>query len=88
MSQRYVRGVKKHILTTLGIFHIVRCNMEDHKREGDDADTLEINSPSDIGYYGRPITELKRDELISAITELAKMYKESEGKNKICSQAD
>ena len=62
--------------------------MKYHKKEGDYGDTLEIKSPSDIGYYGRPITELKRDELISALTELAKMYKECEGKNKICSQAD
>ena len=34
-------------------------------------------SPSEIGYYGRPITELKKDELISALTELAKMYRDT-----------
>ena len=38
----------------------------------------EILSPAEIGYYGRPITELKKDELILALTELAKMYKDTE----------
>ena len=42
----------------------------------------EVLSPSEIGYYGRPITQLNRDELISAVTELCKMYKECENKIK------
>ncbi len=42
----------------------------------------EVLSPSEIGYYGRPITQLNRDELISALTELSKMYKECENKIK------
>ena len=37
----------------------------------------QILSPSEIGYFGRPITELKKDELILALTELAKMYKDT-----------
>jgi hypothetical protein len=41
-----------------------------------------VLNPSKIGYYGRPITKLKKDELISALTELAKMYKECEKKIK------
>ena len=36
-----------------------------------------VLSPSEIGYYGRPITELKKDELISALTELAMMYRDT-----------
>ncbi len=39
-------------------------------------------NPSEIGYYGRPITQLKKDELISALTELSKMYMEREKKIK------
>ncbi len=62
--------------------------MKYHKRGEDYGDTLEIKSPSEIGYYGRAITKLNRDELISAITELAIMYKEGERKNKSCSKAD
>ncbi len=63
--------------------------MKYHKRKEDYlGDTLEIKSPSEIGYYGRAITKLSRDELISAITELAIMYKECERKNKSCSKAD
>ncbi|MFC1817141.1 hypothetical protein ACFL0M_14670 [Thermodesulfobacteriota bacterium] len=42
----------------------------------------EVLSPSKIGYYGRPITQLKKAELISALTELSKMYMESEKKIK------
>jgi len=42
----------------------------------------DVLSPSEIGYYGKPITRLKKDELISALTELAKMYKEYEKKIK------
>ena len=36
----------------------------------------EVINPSEIGYYGRPITQLNREELISALTELSKMYQE------------
>ena len=39
-------------------------------------------TPSEIGYYGRPITELKKNELTSALIELAKMYKDSKSKLK------
>jgi hypothetical protein len=42
----------------------------------------EVLSPSEIGYYGRPITQLKKDELISALTELSKMYLECKKKIK------
>ncbi len=42
----------------------------------------EVLSPFKIGYYGRPITQLKKDELISALTELSKMYMEREKKIK------
>ena len=31
---------------------------------------------SSIGYYGRPISELNRDELLAALVELAELYKE------------
>jgi len=41
----------------------------------------EVLSPSKIAYYGRPITELGRDELISALTELSRMYMECKGKD-------
>jgi hypothetical protein len=44
--------------------------------------SMEVLSPLEIGYHGRPITQLKRDELISALTELAKMYKECKKKIK------
>ena len=55
----------------------VGCNMKYHNAKEDSVgDTMEIKSPSEIGYYGRSITTLNRDELISAITELAIMYKE------------
>ena len=33
-----------------------------------------------IGYYGRPITDLSRDELLEAFAELAELYKESQRK--------
>ena len=37
---------------------------------------------SKIGYYGKPITELSRDELLAAVAELDELYKESQRKNK------
>ena len=42
----------------------------------------EVLSPSEIGYYGRPITKLNKGELISALTELAEMYKDVKEKLK------
>jgi len=37
-----------------------------------------------IGYYGRPITELSREELLAAIAELADIYNECKRKNEKC----
>ena len=39
-----------------------------------------------IGYYGRPITDFSRDELLAAFAELAELYKESQRKNKKCQE--
>jgi hypothetical protein len=39
---------------------------------------------SKIGYHGRPITELSREELLAAFAELAELFKESQRKNKKC----
>ena len=39
---------------------------------------------SRIGFYGRPITELTRDELLAALGELAELYRESQRKNEKC----
>ena len=41
---------------------------------------------SNIGYYGRPISELSRDELMAAFAELAELYQESQRKNKKCQE--
>jgi len=38
-----------------------------------------------IGYYGRPITDLSKDELMEALAELVDMYKEVK-KTKKCSK--
>lgn len=38
-----------------------------------------------IGYYGRPITDLSKDELIEALAELVDMYIEVK-KTKKCSR--
>ena len=38
--------------------------------------------PVEIGYYGRPISKLSREELIDALVELSKMYMELERKFK------
>lgn len=32
--------------------------------------------PVEIGYYGRPITKLTKEELVNAIVELNRMYME------------
>ncbi len=37
---------------------------------------------STIGYRGRPITDLSRDELLAAFVDLGEMYKEIREKNK------
>ena len=42
------------------------------------------NKLSTIGYYGRPITDLDRDELLAAIAELVDMYNECKRKNDRC----
>ena len=36
--------------------------------------------PVEIGYYGRPLSKLTRDELLNAIIELSQMYMELERK--------
>ncbi len=41
---------------------------------------------SEIGYYGRPVTELNREELLAAFAELAELYKKSQRKNKKCQE--
>ena len=41
---------------------------------------------STIGYYGRPITDLSRDELLAAFAELVDMYKEIKIKNEKCKE--
>ncbi len=41
---------------------------------------------STIGYYGRPITDLSRDELLNAFAELVDMYKEIKRKNEKCKE--
>ena len=40
----------------------------------------------EIGYYGRPITQLSRSELLAALGELVDMYKESKRKNEKCKE--
>ncbi len=46
--------------------------------------TWETINPTEIGYYGRPISDLSKDELLDAIVELCMMYEESEKKRKNC----
>jgi len=41
---------------------------------------------STIGYYGRPITDLSKDELLAALAELVGMYKEIKRKNEKCKE--
>ncbi len=41
---------------------------------------------STIGYLGRPIADLSRDELLAAFAELAEMYKEIKRKNEKCKE--
>ena len=51
--------------------------------------SAKINKKEDfskIGYYGRPITELSRDELLAAFAELSDMYSELKRKNNKCKQ--
>jgi hypothetical protein len=39
-------------------------------------------NPKDIGYYGKPITKLTRDELLGVIVELAEIIHECSIKDK------
>lgn len=39
-------------------------------------------NPKEIGYYGKPITTLTRDELLEAFAELAAIIYESSVKDK------
>ena len=41
---------------------------------------------SKIGYYGRPITDLSRDELLAAFVELLDIYDEIKRKNEKCKE--
>ncbi|MFC1817140.1 hypothetical protein ACFL0M_14665 [Thermodesulfobacteriota bacterium] len=41
---------------------------------------------STIGYYGRPITDFSRDELLAVFAELVDMYKEIKIKNEKCKE--
>ena len=43
-----------------------------------------LRNYSEIGYYGRPITELSRAELLAALAELVDMYNECKRKNEKC----
>jgi len=36
--------------------------------------------PVEIGYYGRPVSKLSREQLLDAIMDLSKMYMELEKK--------
>jgi len=42
--------------------------------------------PVEIGYYGRPVSKLSREELLDAIVELTRMYLELDRKlkNNLC----
>ncbi len=44
--------------------------------------TWETINLTEIGYYGRPISDLSKEELFDAISELCMMYEESEKKSK------
>jgi hypothetical protein len=51
--------------------------------------SAKINNKEDfakIGYYGRPITDLSRDELLAAFAELSDMYAEIKRKNDKCKE--
>ena len=41
---------------------------------------------SQIGYYGRPITDLSKKELLAAFAELIEIYKEAKRKNEKCKE--
>ena len=47
---------------------------------------VRIRDYTTIGYYGRPITELSRDELLEAFAELVEIYKECKDKNNRCKE--
>jgi len=42
---------------------------------------------SKIGYYGRPITDLTREELLEAFAELVDLYQEYKRKNERLKEA-
>ncbi len=42
---------------------------------------------SKIGYYGRPITDLSREELLAAFAELVDLYNQSRRKINKCRKA-
>ena len=42
---------------------------------------------SEIGYYGRPITDLTREELLEAFAELVDLYQEYKRKNERLKEA-
>ena len=46
--------------------------------------TWKTINPKEIGYYGRPISDLSKDELLDAFVELFMIYEESERKSKNC----
>jgi len=52
----------------------------------DAAEKLTTIDYSSIGYYGRPITELSKGDLLAAINELADMYNEVKRKNEKCKE--
>ena len=41
-------------------------------------------SGDEIGYYGRPITELKRDELLELLTKLSTLLRQCHCENEKC----
>ena len=40
------------------------------------AEITQLNDYSKIGYFGRPISDLDRDELLAAFAKLAELYTE------------
>jgi len=54
--------------------------------DSDKMEDVTIRNFSKIGYYGRPVTELSRAELLAAVAELVDMYKECKRKNEKCKE--
>jgi hypothetical protein len=44
--------------------------------------------PVEIGYYGKPLSQLTKDELLDAILELSRMYLEAQRKLDNYNKAD